>query len=95
MHARSTLENLNPPDVGPFSLEKYAEREAQFPYDPGHVVRQHDLHGLFTTEPDLAGGFTDISAFVRDRERNADVYVFWRQFEGNKPGQRPALDESR
>jgi len=40
---------------------------------------------LFSTEPDLAGGFTDISAFVRDRERNADVYVLWRKFEGDKP----------
>lgn len=52
---------------------------------PARTIRQHDLHGLFSTEPDLAGGFTDISAFVRDRERNADVYVLWRAFEGDKP----------
>jgi len=91
--ARNTLESLDPPDVGLSSLEKYSKKENLFPYDPIHVVRQHDLHGLFSTEPDLAGGFTDISAFVRDRERNADVYVFWRQFEGNKPGQdQPLID---
>ena len=49
---------------------------------PTHVIRQHDLHGLFSTEPDLAGGFTDVSAYVRDAERDTSVCVFWRE----KPG---------
>jgi CRISPR-associated endonuclease/helicase Cas3 len=50
-----------------------------------HVIREHDLHGLFSTEPDLAGGFTDISAYVRDAEGDTSVYVFWRE--------KPADDE--
>src|SRR5205823_4264979 len=53
--------------------------------------------GLFSTEPDLAGGFTNISQFVRDQDRNADVQVFWREFDpnagpsGDEPG--PQRDE--
>jgi CRISPR-associated endonuclease/helicase Cas3 len=42
------------------------------------VIRPHDFLDLFATEPDLAGGFTDVSRFVRDADRNMDVYVFWR-----------------
>jgi CRISPR-associated endonuclease/helicase Cas3 len=42
------------------------------------VIRPHDFLDLFSTEPDLAGGFTDISRFVRNQDRNVDVYVFWR-----------------
>ena len=30
----------------------------------------------------LAGGFTDISAYVRDAERDTSVYVFWRKQPG-------------
>jgi CRISPR-associated endonuclease/helicase Cas3 len=47
---------------------------------PEFVIRQHDLHGLFSTEKDLAGGFTDISDFIRD-SAEADVYLFWRDFQ--------------
>ncbi len=72
--ARAKLEQLT--DGGIANLE-------QFNPFPGkkatHVLRQHDLHGLFSTEPDLAGGFTDISAYVRDAEKDASVYVFWRE----------------
>ncbi|MBA2224688.1 type I-G CRISPR-associated helicase/endonuclease Cas3g [Thermogemmata fonticola] len=42
------------------------------------VIRPHDFLDLFATEPDLAGGFTDVSRFVRDQDRNVDAYVFWR-----------------
>jgi CRISPR-associated endonuclease/helicase Cas3 len=31
------------------------------PMEFTHVIRRHDVHGLFSTEPDFAGGFTDIS----------------------------------
>ncbi len=41
-------------------------------FEPEAVVRPDDVYGLFSTEPDLAGGFTNISYFVRDQDRNAD-----------------------
>jgi len=44
------------------------------------VIRPDDLLELFGTDPDLAGGFTNVSQFVRDADRNVDVQVFWRDF---------------
>lgn len=57
---------------------------------PVSVIRWHDFTGLFATEPDLAGGFTDVSRFVRDQERETDVYVYWRVFD-----KVPSKDEAR
>ena len=83
--ARKMLEGLDPQNVGPQALDENLKRTGVskselFRYEHTHVIRQHDLHGLFSTESDLAGGFTDISHFVRNRERAADVQVFWRAF---------------
>lgn len=44
------------------------------------VIRPVDLHGLFSTEQDLAGGFTDVSRFVRDADHNPDCQVYWRDW---------------
>ena len=49
------------------------------------VIRADDVHGLFSTEPDLAGGFTNIAPFVRTEELSSDVTVYWREFKGT-PG---------
>ncbi len=68
------LETLGPPQARPII----------------YAIRQHDLHGLFSTERDLAGGFTDVSRFVRDSEREIDVYLFWRDFEGRPDAHTPA-----
>lgn len=58
------------------------------------VIRPHDFLELFATEPDLAGGFTDISRFVRDQDRNIDAYVFWRGDEEPERGEPfPTADE--
>lgn len=48
------------------------------------VIRPPDLYDLFSTEPDIAGGFTNISQYVRDADKDADVQVFWGDFE-SKP----------
>jgi CRISPR-associated endonuclease/helicase Cas3 len=72
--ARIKLERLRNGSIG--NLEHFQPFAGQ---KPTHVIRQHDLHGLFSTEPDLAGGFTDISAYVRDAERDMSVYIFWRE----------------
>src|SRR5262249_41610544 len=58
------------------------------------VIRPHDFLELFSTEPDLAGGFTDISRLVRDQDRNIDAHVFWRADEVPARGEpAPAADE--
>jgi CRISPR-associated endonuclease/helicase Cas3 len=93
-HARDVLRDLDGKDVGPEALQEYAkvwdvaQKASLFRYEHIYVIRQHDLHGLFSTEPDLAGGYTDISMFVRNIERDADVYVYWRDFQS-----RPSHDE--
>ena len=50
---------------------------------PEPYPRAIDVHGLFSTEPDVFGGFTDVSPFVRSQDRNADVTVFWRDWSSN------------
>lgn len=60
---------------------------------PEPFPRAIDVHGLFSTEPDLFGGFTDVSRFVRGEDPQGDVTVFWREFDASKPLQQgDALD---
>ncbi len=47
---------------------------------PESCPRAIDVHGLFSTEPDVFGGFTDVSPFVRNADENSDVTVFWREW---------------
>lgn len=48
------------------------------------VIRPQDFFELFSTEPDLAGGFTNIAPYVRSSDRDVDVHVFWRDFDPSK-----------
>lgn len=43
--------------------------------------RAFEVHGLFSTEPDVFGGFTDVSPWVRGGDKNADVTLFWRDWD--------------
>lgn len=92
--ARKAIEEFNRKDAGPMSLGKWAKgleekRKAElFRYEQVYVIREHDVQGLFSTEPDLAGGYTDVSHFVRNVERDTDAYVYWREFKGS-----PSVDE--
>jgi len=49
------------------------------------LPRAADVHGLFSTEPDVFGGFTDVSEFVRSPDPSSDVTVFWRAWDGGRP----------
>lgn len=51
---------------------------------PAPLPRALDVHGLFSTERDVHGGFTDVSAFVRGTDPDPDLTVFWRQWEQGK-----------
>ena len=59
--------------------------------EPDVVIRPDDFFDLFSTEPDLAGGFTNVSQYVRDQDRDVDVHVFWRDFD---PAHGNQLNES-
>ena len=49
------------------------------------VIRADDVHGLFSTEPDLAGGFTNVGPFVRSADLSSDVTLYWRDLKGVRP----------
>ena len=58
------------------------------------IIRRPDLINLFDTTPDISGGYTDISAYVRSNERSRDVHVFWKTWNGiNPPNYKAARDE--
>ncbi|HEY7297662.1 MAG TPA: DEAD/DEAH box helicase [Xanthobacteraceae bacterium] len=59
---------------------------------PEPCPRAIDVHGLFSTEADLYGGFTDVSRFVRNPDPDADVIVFWRAWSGEQPPRGDALE---
>ena len=57
------------------------ERALTPPLQP--CPRAIDVHGLFSTEPDVFGGFTDVSPFVRSQDESSDVTIFWREWRSN------------
>lgn len=58
------------------------------------MPRALDVHGLFSTERDVHGGFTDVSAFVRGADPDADLTVFWRDWlKGERGGSPPRTED--
>lgn len=68
-------------NLSPEALSKISSKLAV----EGPVFRRFDLDDLFDTDPDLAGGHTDVSAFVRALDRDMDLYVAWRRIDGGRP----------
>ena len=70
------------------STQKQSTEKVKKALTPPHEIcpRAIDVHGLFSTESDVFGGFTDVSPFVRNQDENPDVTVFWREFSSkNQP----------
>lgn len=69
----------------------------QFENEPlpleGPVLRRFHVEDAFDTDPDLSGGHTDVSSFVRARDQDLDVYVLWRQIAENPDDQPPPHPE--
>ena len=74
LSAREALETLSAQNENADKL-----KQALTP-TPEPFPRAIDVHGLFSTEPDVFGGFTDVSPFVRSQDENPDVTVFWREW---------------
>ncbi|MGE5465541.1 MAG: DEAD/DEAH box helicase [Methanocella sp.] len=75
-------------------LNKQCEKEMREALQPkpSPLPRALDVHGLFSTERDVHGGFTDVSAFVRGTDPYLDVTVFWRDWSGDSPPHDDDLD---
>lgn len=79
---RSKLQAEGPEaDLSPEALSSIASKLVV----EGPVLRRFDLDDLFDTDPDLAGGHTDVSAFVRALDRDVDVYLAWRRIKSGRP----------
>lgn len=55
----------------------------------GPVLRRFHVEDAVDTDPDLSGGHIDVSAFIRARDRDLDVYVLWRRIGENLGDQAP------
>ncbi len=75
-------------------LRKKHEKELSEALQPNRspLPRALDVHGLFSTERDVHGGFTDVSAFVRGTDPDLDVTVLWRDWSGDAPPRGDDLD---
>lgn len=87
--AKELLDALIPLTCNPFAeaIEMLEQKQGEavkgaLEPKPEPMPRALDVHGLFATERDVHGGFTDVSAFVRSTDLDADVTVFWRDWKG-------------
>ena len=76
--AWTALESLDG-DASPANLETIQAAVADsIPRCP-YSLQRHELLDFFDTDANLSLGFTDVSAFVRGLDRQADFQVFWRE----------------
>lgn len=82
------IKNVNPEEIENLIKKIHEENQSVdlFPYSPSHVIRIRDFRGLYSTEMDLSGGYTDISPFIRDNDVDLNVHVYWREIKG-EPGE--------
>ncbi|HMO91013.1 MAG TPA: CRISPR-associated helicase Cas3' [Pirellulaceae bacterium] len=87
--ARSAIKDLigRSLDVSIRSLEQFEDElrasspellQGLYPYQPLHVLLQHEFEELFDTSPDLTGADLDVGRFIREGE-DRDLQVFWRE----------------
>lgn len=76
------LDKLNG-DASPAALEAIrADIEASIEPCP-YSLQRHELLDFFDTDSNLSLGYTDVSPFVRGMDEETDVYVLWREWEGD------------
>lgn len=85
---REILSELSSPNSG-----VHADISKSLESKPTPFPRAFEVHGLFSTEPDIFGGFTDVSPWVRGGDKNADVTLFWRNWDvAKKSSPNPVKD---
>jgi CRISPR-associated endonuclease/helicase Cas3 len=52
---------------------------------PAYSLQRHELLDFFDTDSNLSLGYTDVSPFVRGIDPETDIYVVWREWEGDVP----------
>jgi CRISPR-associated endonuclease/helicase Cas3 len=79
--AREILADVAKNHKGSLSPETLSKLSVLLPLE-GPVFRRFDLDDLFDTDPDLSGGHTDVTPYLRAADRDVDAYLFWRRIEG-------------
>lgn len=79
--ARGLLRKIADEHARSVSPETLSKLQIALPLE-GPVLRRFDLDDLFDTDPDLAGGHTDVTPYLRAADRDVDAYVLWRRIEG-------------
>jgi CRISPR-associated endonuclease/helicase Cas3 len=79
--ARKLLAQVAEAHDGSLSPKTLSTLSISLPLE-GPVLRRFDLDDLFDTDPDLSGGHTDVTPYLRAADRDVDAYLLWRRIEG-------------
>ena len=82
--ARRTLAGLT--DASPANLETQLRPHLKATLQPpNYSLQRHELLDFFDTDSNLSLGYTDVSPFVRGVDLETDIYVVWRDWDGELP----------
>jgi len=71
-------------DASPANLDVRLGPELEETMEPpDYSLQPHELVDFFDTDSNLSLGYTDASPFVRGIDTETDVYVFWREWDGD------------
>lgn len=73
-------------DVSPANLDEQAGATLDKTLrPPDYSLQRHELLDFFDTDSNLSLGYTDVSPFVRGIDPETDIYVAWRNWDGEFP----------
>ena len=73
-------------DVSPGNLDTQLRGELDRTLQPpAFSLQRHELLDFFDTDSNLSLGYTDVSPFVRGIDPETDIYVVWREWQGDSP----------
>jgi len=82
--AQESLKNVR--DASPANLETQLRSALDDTLQPpAYSLQRHELLDFFDTDSNLSLGYTDVSPFVRGTDPETDMYVVWRDWEGDVP----------
>jgi CRISPR-associated endonuclease/helicase Cas3 len=82
--AQEALNSLS--DASPANLETQLKPQLESSLQPPtYSLQRHELLDFFDTDSNLSLGYTDVSPFVRGIDPETDIYVVWREWEGDIP----------
>jgi len=73
-------------DASPANIETQLRSALDSALQPSAFsLQRHELLDFFDTDSNLSLGYTDVSPFVRGVDPETDIYVVWRNWEGDVP----------